>query len=78
MPAIASLEDLRAAQKDLRSTFLADSPNALPACPKPWRRQAPYALRSGGNALRGSVPLAPHDLRLTVSEMAQNRLEECM
>jgi hypothetical protein len=29
MPAIASLEDLKSAQRDFRSMFLAASPNAL-------------------------------------------------
>jgi hypothetical protein len=48
MPAIASLEDLKSAQRDFRSMFLVVTPN---------------------------------DLRLTIygqSEMAQDRLEECM
>jgi len=45
MPAIASLEDLKSAQRRFRSMFLAASPNDLPACSKPWRRQAPYDLR---------------------------------
>jgi len=45
MPAIASLEDLKSAQRRFRSMFLAVTPDDLPACPKPWRRQAPYALR---------------------------------
>ena len=45
MPAIASLEDLKAVQRDGRSKFLAITPDDLPACSKPWRRQAPNALR---------------------------------
>ena len=49
MPAIAPIEDLRAAQRDGRSKFLIVTPDTLPACPKPWRRQAPYDLRSIGN-----------------------------
>jgi len=40
MPAIASLEDLKSAQKDGRSKFLIVTPCALLACTKPWRRQA--------------------------------------
>jgi hypothetical protein len=50
MPAIASLEDLKSAQKEDLSIY----------------------------AMRGSVRLTTHALRLTVSEMAQDRLEECM
>jgi len=45
MPAIASLEDLKSAQRDSRSKFLAVTPDDLPARSKPWRRQATYALR---------------------------------
>jgi hypothetical protein len=45
MPAIASLEDLKSAQRDFRSKFLAVTPDDLPACSKPWRRQAPHDLR---------------------------------
>jgi hypothetical protein len=45
MPAIASLEDLKIAQRDFRSMVLAVSPYDLPACSKPWRRQALYDLR---------------------------------
>ena len=40
MPSIASLEDLKMAPRDYRSTFLAITPDDLPACSKPWRRQA--------------------------------------
>ena len=45
MPAIASLEDLKVAPRDYRSMFLAITPDALLACTKPWRRQAPHDLR---------------------------------
>jgi hypothetical protein len=33
MPVIASLEDLKIAQRDFRSMFLATSPHALPFTP---------------------------------------------
>ena len=39
MPAIASLEDLKVAQRDGRSKFLIVTPDDLPACSKPWRWQ---------------------------------------
>jgi len=56
MPAIAPLEDLKVAQRRFRSMFLAVTPDDLPACSKPWRRQAPcevlYALRLTLHALR--------------------------
>ncbi len=45
MPAIASLEDLKVAPRDYRSMFLAITPDDLPACSKPWRRQTPHDLR---------------------------------
>ena len=65
MPAIASLEDLKVAQRRFRSMFLAVTPDDLPACSKPldlrslgvggWRRQVypPKPLRRRApNALR--------------------------
>jgi hypothetical protein len=45
MPAIAPIEDLRNAQEELLSQSLVFTTDALPACSKPWRRQAPYDLR---------------------------------
>jgi len=55
MPAIAPIEDLKSAQRDYYSMFLAVTPDDLPACSKPfdlhslgvggWRRQAPHDLR---------------------------------
>jgi hypothetical protein len=45
MPAIAQIEDLKVAPRDYRSMFLAVTPDDLPACSKPWRRQATNDLR---------------------------------
>jgi len=68
MPAIASIEDLKSAQRRFRSMFLAVNPDDLPACSKPWRRQALHDLRLRMTlcSMRSSLCEVVNPLRLTI------------